>query len=327
MLLTQEPVLRRFWYPVAFSAAVTDRPIQRTVLGETLVVWRTGDGVAAAPDRCPHREARLSQGWLCDGHLVCPYHGWEFDGAGALARIPQLEADAALPPKGNLATVRCTERLGWVWVCLDDDPLGGIPELPEYGADGWRVVPEYEWMFECSAAHLIENNIDPAHIAFVHRGTFGAGQDPKLTIPSVERVDHGLVLRARVPVAGRHGDEGPTERITTTELWGPFLGVFRIGYADGLEHIMLKACTPEADGRTRLLQQVIRNDAEEDRPGADIIAFDDKWEAEDQSVLDGLPAEYPLEPTAQVHTKFDRPALELRRFYKDLVTGSWTPAR
>jgi nitrite reductase/ring-hydroxylating ferredoxin subunit len=329
MLVTQEPALRRYGYPVAFSRAGDPGPLRRTVLGEEVVVWRAGDsGTAhAAVDRCPHRDAKLSKGWVAGDNLVCPYHGWEFGCDGRLARVPQLDDGAPLPPKGRLGSVRCTERYGWVWVCLDDDPVGGLPEVPEWGADGWRVVPEYEWLFDCSAAHLVENNIDPAHIAFVHRESFGAGVDPRIDVPETTRTGYGMRFHAEVPVAGRPGESGTTVRVSTTDLWGPFCGVYRIAYPDGLVHIMMKACTPELDGHTRLLQQVVRNDGESDRPSADILAFDDKVEAEDQDILGGLPPDYPLAPTAQVHTRIDRPALELRRFYADILSGGWVPER
>jgi nitrite reductase/ring-hydroxylating ferredoxin subunit len=322
MLLTREPALRRYWYPVTFTRSLDAGPLPRTVLGEDIVVWQTSEGVRAAVDRCPHRDAKLSKGWIDGDRLVCPYHGWEFGGDGRLARVPQLDDDAPLPPKARLRSIPCLERYGWVWVCLEDEPIGGLPEVPEWGADGWRVVPEYEWLFACSAAHLIENNIDPAHIAFVHRGTFGAGVDPRIDVPEVTRTDYGLRFHSVIPVASRPGESEGTVRISTTELWGPFTGIFRIEYPDGLVHIMMKACTPERDDHTRLLQQVVRNDAEADRPGADILAFDDKVEAEDKDILDGLPADYPLAPAAQLHTKVDRPALELRRFYRDLLASS-----
>ena len=325
MLLTQEPALRRFWYPVAFSTAVGPGPLHRQLLGTDLVLWRAGGTVVAALDRCPHREARLSRGWVHDDRLVCPYHGWEFSTTGNLARVPQLPATSPLPPKGVLDRFRCVERYGWVWVSLDDDPIGGIPELPEWELDGWRVVPEYEWMFDCSAAHLLENNIDLSHVAIVHRESFGAGIDPLLEVPTMERTSFGLVSESRIPVAGRPGEDGKTVRVTTTEMWGPFLAVFRIGYPDGLVHIMVKACTPERDDRTRLLQTVFRNDGEADRPAADILAFDNKVETEDQDVLSGLPSEYPLDPLEQVHTKVDRPVLELRRWYTDIIAGRWAP--
>lgn len=54
-------------------------------------------------------------------------------------------------------------------MCLDAEPLAPVPvpEIPEFTDDAWRVVPEFGWTVDCSAAHLIENNVDPAHIAFV----------------------------------------------------------------------------------------------------------------------------------------------------------------
>ncbi|MGE0879393.1 MAG: Rieske 2Fe-2S domain-containing protein [Acidimicrobiia bacterium] len=320
MYMTKTPALRRYWYPVAFDRALDDGPVARTLLGESIVVWRSAPGAApsASYDACPHREAKLSKGYVCDGNIVCPYHGWEFSGNGRLAKVPQLDDDDPLPPKGNLESLRCEERYGWIWVSLDDDPIGGMPELPEFAADGWRVVPEYEWMFECSAAALIENNLDPAHIAFVHKDSFGAGMSPKIDPPVMERTEFGLRRYNEVAVASRPGEEGETRRITVTDLWAPFMGVFRIAYPDGLVHIMVKACTPETDTRTRLLQFVMRNDTEADRPGADIVAFDDKVEGEDQAILDGLPAWYPLDPTEQAHTKADRGTLDLRRWYKEI---------
>ena len=53
MLATQQPVLRRFWYPVMPVSALADGPKPFRLLGEDLVLW------LAAPDRPaqiePHR--------------------------------------------------------------------------------------------------------------------------------------------------------------------------------------------------------------------------------------------------------------------------------
>ncbi|MBO0715081.1 MAG: Rieske 2Fe-2S domain-containing protein, partial [Acidimicrobiales bacterium] len=79
MELLGDPIWQRFWYAVGFSADLGDAPLSRTVLGQPVVLWRDAKGVpAAAIDRCPHRDARLSQGWTCEGLIVCPYHGWQF---------------------------------------------------------------------------------------------------------------------------------------------------------------------------------------------------------------------------------------------------------
>ena len=57
MFMTQTPALRRYWYPVAFERALDDGPVARTLLGESIVVWRSTPGAApsASYDFCPHR--------------------------------------------------------------------------------------------------------------------------------------------------------------------------------------------------------------------------------------------------------------------------------
>ncbi|HTV12953.1 MAG TPA: aromatic ring-hydroxylating dioxygenase subunit alpha [Acidimicrobiales bacterium] len=327
MLLTREPVLRKFWYPVAFASVVTTGPVARRLLGEDLVLWQTGEGVSVAIDRCPHRDAKLSAGWLgADCRLVCPYHGWEYGPDGRALRIPQLLPGTPLPPRAALRQVQSAVRYGIVWVCLEEEPLGQVPQIPEYDREGWRVIPEYEWIFDCSAAHLIENNFDLAHIAFVHRNTFGNPARPEVPALDLVRTSYGFQMDSLVPVENRHGSDENTERITTSELHLPFHGVIRIGYPDGLMHIMFKGCCPEDDRRTRLLQFVVRNDREEDAPAADILDFDNRVEAEDQAILATVPADYPLNLSDNVHIKCDRSSIELRRLFAELLAGRWHPS-
>ena len=90
MLATRQPVLRRFWYPVMPAALVDQGPQPFTLLDERIVLWKDGDGrYAAMVDRCPHRSAALSKGWVDGNALVCPYHGWAYDGRGTCVRVPQ----------------------------------------------------------------------------------------------------------------------------------------------------------------------------------------------------------------------------------------------
>ncbi len=68
------PALRTQWFVVADASDVVDVPVGVTLLGERFVLWRTAEGsVHAAADRCPHREAPLSDGSVSNGCLVCPY--------------------------------------------------------------------------------------------------------------------------------------------------------------------------------------------------------------------------------------------------------------
>jgi phenylpropionate dioxygenase-like ring-hydroxylating dioxygenase large terminal subunit len=331
LVLSQHPVFRRFWYAACFSAAVTDGPVQRTVLGQELVIWRpVADGpVSVAWNRCAHRDAPLSMGWVKDCHLVCPYHGWEWDAQGLTQRIPQFPT-APHPTRSGLTMVRAQERYGMVWVCLADDadggPLGDLPEVPEYGAPGWRVVPELQWDFDCTAMHLVENNVDPGHVAFVHRNTFGNPDNAELTEARLERTPYGFVTRSEVPVEARPGETGSTVRSTVSQVHLPFFLALQITYPDGLGHVMLKAITPVDDERCTIIQTVLRTDTEADRPAAEIIAFDDVVEQEDAELLNRLPAPFPLAPRLNAHAKADRNSLLLRRMYTELVTGRWLPS-
>ena len=44
-----------------------------------LAVFRTGDEVRVTDDTCPHAGGSLSAGYVSDGCVVCPRHGWTFE--------------------------------------------------------------------------------------------------------------------------------------------------------------------------------------------------------------------------------------------------------
>lgn len=68
------------WHVVARSKELAEGQIMKAkLLGVELVLWRSNGRVMAWKDYCIHRGARLSEGWVCDGRLVCPYHGWEYN--------------------------------------------------------------------------------------------------------------------------------------------------------------------------------------------------------------------------------------------------------
>ncbi len=319
LLVTIEPALRRYWYPVIGVDLVADQPVGRTLLGVDLVLWRASGGpVLAALDRCPHRDARPSLGWVDGCALVCPYHGWEYGPDGVAIRIPQLALGTPLPSRAALETVRVAERYGWVWVCLDHDPVAALPEVAEYGAPGWRTVVEPESAWACPAPLLVDNNLDPAHIAYVHRGSFGSPATPEVPVADVERTPSGLRSCYEIPVQARPGELAGTIRYTTTQVEGPFFMVIRIDYPDGVGHIMIKACTPVDDDNTLQLQVVLRSDSEDDRPAADIVAFDAQVWEEDRAVLEHIPG-FQVDLLANIHLRTDRTSIEYRRLLAELL--------
>lgn len=63
-------------------------PFGAEVAGEPVCVVRAGGELYAFDDRCPHRGAKLSEGWLEGTKLTCKQHTWEYDvTTGELLRL------------------------------------------------------------------------------------------------------------------------------------------------------------------------------------------------------------------------------------------------
>ena len=57
----------------------TNSVIEITVRGEQYAICNSGGDISALLGICPHAGGPLGQGQISDGHIVCPYHLWEFD--------------------------------------------------------------------------------------------------------------------------------------------------------------------------------------------------------------------------------------------------------
>lgn len=114
MLVTQQPVLRRFWYPVVPSANLSCGNLQSfELLGQKIVLWLDANSQPAAiAAGCCHRSAQLSLGVLINGYVRCPYHGWSFDREGQCVNVPQLPSQV-IPASYKVQSYQCTERYGY----------------------------------------------------------------------------------------------------------------------------------------------------------------------------------------------------------------------
>lgn len=75
--LPMEPLIRNAWYVAAWSAELVDGPVSRKIMGEDVVIFRSGDGdVGAVEDRCSHRAAKLSLGCPVRHGLMCATMAW-----------------------------------------------------------------------------------------------------------------------------------------------------------------------------------------------------------------------------------------------------------
>src|SRR5579871_1461292 len=79
--------LRTFWYVACLSDDLQLGPLARTIVDQSIVLFRDPAGRAHALfDRCCHRGLPLSLGTVTQGGLQCGYHGWEFAPGGKCIR-------------------------------------------------------------------------------------------------------------------------------------------------------------------------------------------------------------------------------------------------
>jgi len=321
MLVTRQKVLRRFWYSTVRVDDLKKGPMPFTLLGEKIVLFLDENGQPAAlEDRCPHRTAQLSKGWCRDGHLVCGYHGWEFDGTGTLQRIPQFAADQTLP-NARIRSFRAQECYGYVWVVLDD-PLADIPDVPEDGRPGYRRIYQHYSKWNCSSLRLMENSFDQAHIAFVHRGTFGEIDRPRPERYEIRETDDGFYAEtvARVANPPRSaqvtGDSNSWTTRTMRNAWYlPFCRRLDITYPSGRQHIIFNCATPIDDGSIQVTQLLFRNDSETDCPEQVLIDWDNEVLVEDRAMLESTDPDAVVDLSAKIelHMPSDQPGLIMRR--------------
>ena len=323
MLVTLQPVLRRFWYALMPMSALDDGPKPFTLLGERLVLWKTADGTPAAlRDRCCHRTAKLSKGHVDEaGRIVCGYHGWTYDCSGACVRIPQFGPDETIPANAKVPAFHCRERYGYVWVALAD-PLQDIPEFPEDGRPGWRRIFQLYQEWKTSPVRMMENSFDNAHFSFVHRGTFG---DPDRPVPKTYDLTDtadGFEAESSVPIVNppaAHrvtGSSAPhVVRHLRNRYYLPFSRRFGCRYDSGVEHVIYNCATPIDDERMMLVQWLYRNDTEADCPAQTLIDWDGAVTAEDREILEATDPDACIDTRRrqEFHMPSDKPGLVIRQ--------------
>ena len=143
------------------------QPLQVRLGERHLALFRDQTGAPmAVEDRCAHRNAPLSAGWVEDGCLRCPYHGWSYDGAGKCRSIPALET----PPQVQIPSFTCRESQGFIW-CCPGRPAHEPHHFPHLGDKGWSTFV-MESHFAATEEACLENFLDCPHTVFVHGGWF-----------------------------------------------------------------------------------------------------------------------------------------------------------
>ena len=177
-----------YWYPVEQDKNLRPGKVQEVVFwGRSVALFRGEDGgIRAIENRCAHRQLKLSVGHVRGCNVVCPYHGWEYDGEGRLCRVPH-DLFGKPMPNLRLRDYPVQVRYGLIWVFFGDParqeehPIPTIPELE--GPERWgAVIGDFVWKAHHSM--IIDNVSDFTH-AYLHR-KFRPFTDAKLTRLAVE---------------------------------------------------------------------------------------------------------------------------------------------
>jgi phenylpropionate dioxygenase-like ring-hydroxylating dioxygenase large terminal subunit len=229
------------WYVILESNEVKrGKPVGVTRLSEKLVAWRDARGqVTVMRDLCPHRGVALSAGKLIDDCIECPFHGFQYDTTGACKLVPANGRTAA-PPKALRAHAYSTrEAHGFIYIWWGE-PKNDLPPLPWFDniAEGEFSTQTLRDHWTAHYSRAIENQLDVAHLPFVHRTTIGRGNQTLVNgpvyrvrqVPSGARMDiwfDNAVDRGQPPRPASEMPE-PTRRpllqFLFPNLWQNWLG-------------------------------------------------------------------------------------------------------
>lgn len=190
-------MIKNQWYVVLESREVGETPLGVVRMGERMVFWRDAEGrVRCHRDKCAHRGASLAPGKIVDGHIQCPFHGLEYDPSGRCVLIPANGRAAPVPEGFRLQGYPVHEAHGFIWIYWGE--AGGVApaETPKFFDD---IGPELFWSsvvdpWNNHYSRVIENQLDQAHLPFVHHNTIGRGNRTVVDGPGIMQVEQGFFV-------------------------------------------------------------------------------------------------------------------------------------
>ena len=165
-------LLRRYWQPVCAASELTaEKPKTRVqMLGEDLVVFRDRHGgYGLLGEHCSHRGTSLYYGFLEEGGIRCPYHGWLYDASGKCVEQPFEPAQSMMRHTIRHPAYPVEELGGILFAYMG--PPEKKPLLPRWDVlvweDGKRTIRLQETL-NCNWLQAQENSADVTHTYYLH---------------------------------------------------------------------------------------------------------------------------------------------------------------
>ena len=312
------PAVPDGWFsPLASDALGVGDVVPLETLGTELVAFRTEDGAAHVFDaHCPHLGAHLGHGGaVCDGTLVCPFHGWTFAGDGTVVAVPGLDRP---PPRAPARAWEVCEANGrvFVWHHAGGEP----PSFPvrTYRDDGaeWTPWQVNTYRVRVAVQDLTENIIDRSHFWTVH--DMEAPEDDHQEVvfdgPTMT-VDQ----RIKVTAVAASGFEVHSRTVTN----GPGIVAIEV-QESGLDMLTYITQTPLDDERTEITIHFSMKALDDPEATAAIAALND--EVTNLQFTQDVPIwEHKVYRERPPLTAVDGPVREYRRWFRQFYSG-WSPA-
>jgi phenylpropionate dioxygenase-like ring-hydroxylating dioxygenase large terminal subunit len=162
------------WYVAAMDRDLANLPLSIKILNQRIVLYRQSNGTAVAlEDACVHRKLPLSMGRVQGDDIECGYHGILYNPAGECVRIPCQER---IPKNARVRKYPLVSRYGLLWIWMGSAERADsatIFEVVHWEDPTWGVTRGDAMTVDCNYLYMTDNLLDPSHVAWVHRNSFG----------------------------------------------------------------------------------------------------------------------------------------------------------
>ncbi len=174
------PILKGAPWLVAHRSMLgVDKPYKLTLNGCDYVLWQNRNGeIFALENACPHMQAPLSNGWICQANnsIMCPFHALEFDGEGRLLKDGEPKGE---PVARNLELIIQDDL---IWSYGGFEPRLSIPKLIDERTKGLSFLGvACNKSIQTNFLSCIKINYDFNHQNGVHHNIFKIRDNPVQT--------------------------------------------------------------------------------------------------------------------------------------------------
>jgi len=179
--------LKNAWYVAAWDRDITRKLQPLQILGERIVLYRASDGKPVALENaCAHRKLPLSMGRLTGDEIECGYHGMVYGRDGRCTHIP---GSKRIPGIARVKSFPTVSRYGFVWIWMGEDSRADpttIFNVEHWEDRAWGRNLGGSMTVACNYLYVTDNLLDPSHVAWVHRTSFGNEGCEEGTIETTE---------------------------------------------------------------------------------------------------------------------------------------------